>query len=220
MKNNLSSIKRAYLAGFLDGDGSIYVRAKPNSDYRYGFQIAPAIILFQSAKDRSKFEEICSLINLGYIRTRKDGIFFCKKLKDAGFMFDKILVDAPCSGEGTVRSSPVTYLMWNPKTIKILSRLQKGLLASAIEILKPGGEAVYSTCTHAPEENEEVVDFVLKKFGKDVSIEKISLPVKCRPGITSWSDNNYDKNIEKSCRIYPQDNNTEGFFIAKLKRKK
>ena len=74
MKNNLSLIKRAYLAGFLDGDGSIYVRAKPNSDYRYGFQIAPAVILFQSAKDRSKFEEICSLINLGYIRTRKDGI--------------------------------------------------------------------------------------------------------------------------------------------------
>jgi|SRR3989338_9110447 len=74
MKKNLSSIKRAYLAGFLDGDGSIYVRAKPNSDYHYGFQIAPAIVLFQSAKDRSKFEEVCALINLGYIRTRKDGI--------------------------------------------------------------------------------------------------------------------------------------------------
>ncbi|MBI2676849.1 MAG: LAGLIDADG family homing endonuclease [Candidatus Yanofskybacteria bacterium] len=74
MKKNLSSIKRAYLAGFLDGDGSIYVRAKLNSDYRYGFQVAPAIILFQSAKDRSKFEEVCSLINLGYIRTRNDGI--------------------------------------------------------------------------------------------------------------------------------------------------
>ena len=74
MKRSLSSIQRAYLAGFLDGDGSIYVRAKPNNDYRYGFQIAPAIILFQSARDRSKFEEICSLIGLGYIRERKDGI--------------------------------------------------------------------------------------------------------------------------------------------------
>ncbi|OGN19080.1 MAG: hypothetical protein A3I32_00800 [Candidatus Yanofskybacteria bacterium RIFCSPLOWO2_02_FULL_45_10] len=74
MKNKLSAIKRAYLAGFLDGDGSVYVRAKPNDGYRYGFQVAPSIILFQSAKDRSKFEEICSLINLGYIRTRKDGI--------------------------------------------------------------------------------------------------------------------------------------------------
>ena len=71
---SLSSIKRAYLAGFLDGDGSIYVRLKPNTDYRYGFQVAPAIILFQSARDRNKFEELCSLIDLGYIRERKDGI--------------------------------------------------------------------------------------------------------------------------------------------------
>ncbi len=70
----LSSIKRAYLAGFLDGDGSIYVRLKPNTTYKYGFQVAPAIILFQSAKDRSKFEELCALINLGYIRERNDGI--------------------------------------------------------------------------------------------------------------------------------------------------
>ena len=71
---SLPSIKRAYLAGFLDGDGSIYVRLKPNTDYRYGFQVAPAIILFQSARDRNKFEELCSLIDLGYIRERKDGI--------------------------------------------------------------------------------------------------------------------------------------------------
>ena len=69
-----SSIKRAYLAGFLDGDGSIYVRLKPNTDYRYGFQVAPAVILFQSAQDRVQFEELCSLINLGYIRERNDGI--------------------------------------------------------------------------------------------------------------------------------------------------
>jgi hypothetical protein len=50
------------------------VRLKPNSSYKYGFQVAPYIILFQSAKDRSKFEEICTLIGLGYIRERKDGI--------------------------------------------------------------------------------------------------------------------------------------------------
>ena len=74
MKRSISSTKRAYLAGFLDGDGSIYVRLKPSTDYRYGFQVAPYIILFQSAKERSKFEKICSLINLGYIRERKDGI--------------------------------------------------------------------------------------------------------------------------------------------------
>ena len=71
---SISSIQKAYIAGFLDGDGSVYVRLKPNTSYRYGFQVAPYIILFQSAKDRSRFEEVCSLIGLGYIRERKDGI--------------------------------------------------------------------------------------------------------------------------------------------------
>jgi len=74
MSNKLSSVQKSYLAGFLDGDGSIYVRMKPNSTYRFGFQIAPYIVLFQSSKDRSNFERICSLIDLGYIRQRKDGI--------------------------------------------------------------------------------------------------------------------------------------------------
>jgi intein/homing endonuclease len=71
---NFSFKKRAYLAGFLDGDGSIYVRLKKNPDYKYGYQIAPYIILFQSKKSKLKFQKICSLIKLGYIRERKDGI--------------------------------------------------------------------------------------------------------------------------------------------------
>jgi len=70
----LNQSKRAYLAGFLDGDGSIYVRLKSNSSYRYGFQIAPYIVLFQSQKEQKKFKKLCSLINLGYMRVRKDGI--------------------------------------------------------------------------------------------------------------------------------------------------
>ena len=160
--------------------------------------------------------ERCGVTNA--IITRRDGVALCKKLKENGFLFDKILVDAPCSGEGTIRSSPATLQMWNPNTIKSLSKLQKGLVSAALEILKVGGEIVYSTCTHAPEENEEVVDFILKEFGKKVNIEKINLPVKCRPGVNKWLDISYDKNVEKSCRIYPQDNNTEGFFIAKFRR--
>ena len=71
----LSESQKAYLAGFLDGDGSIYVRLKPNSTYKYGFQFAPSVILFQSVKDREKFQRVCNLINdLGYMRERKDGI--------------------------------------------------------------------------------------------------------------------------------------------------
>ena len=161
--------------------------------------------------------ERCGVINT--IITKKDGIGFCKRLKQEGINFDKILVDAPCSGEGTLRSSPKTYLMWNIKTIKNLSKLQKNLVSSALEILKPNGELVYSTCTHAPEENEEVVDFILKKFS-NVKIQKISLPIKTREGITKWGEKEYSKEVKKSCRIYPQDNNTEGFFIAKFKKLK
>ena len=70
----LSQNQKAYLAGFLDGDGSIYVRLKPNSTYRYGFQVSPYIVLFQSQKERENFQKICSLIGLGYLRVRKDGI--------------------------------------------------------------------------------------------------------------------------------------------------
>ena len=69
-----SKYQKAYLAGFLDGDGSIYVRLKPNSTYRYGFQIAPYVVFFQSHKEQEKFEKICDLIQLGYLRIRKDGI--------------------------------------------------------------------------------------------------------------------------------------------------
>lgn len=71
---SLSSTQKAYIAGFLDGDGSIYVRMKPNPTYRHGFQIAPCVVLFQSKKDQRKFEKICSLIKLGYVRERNDGM--------------------------------------------------------------------------------------------------------------------------------------------------
>ena len=136
------------------------------------------------------------------------------------FKFDKILVDAPCSGEGTLRSSPKTYVIWNIKTIQNLPRIQKQLVLSAFEILKSGGELIYSTCTHAPEENEGVVDAVLQELGDKIKLEKISLPIKFREGITSFENKKYSNEVKKCARIYPQDNNTEGFFIAKFKKLK
>ena len=164
--------------------------------------------------------ERCGVTNT--IISRKDGVAFCNRIKkyNPELKFDKILVDAPCSGEGTLRSSPKTYVMWNIKTIKALPRIQKNLVASALEILKSRGELIYSTCTHAPEENEEVVDFILKELKGKIKLEKISLPVKFREGLTKWNNQEYSKEVKKCARIYPQDNNTEGFFIAKFRKLK
>lgn len=70
----LSPEKKSYLAGFLDGDGSIYVRLKPNSTYRFGYQMIAYVAFFQSAKHREEFERVCKLMPYGLMRTRKDGI--------------------------------------------------------------------------------------------------------------------------------------------------
>lgn len=72
--NRLSVAQRAYIAGFLDGDGSIYVRLKPNVTYRFRYQVAPYIVFFQSLKERSGLEQIQQMLGVGYLRDRNDGI--------------------------------------------------------------------------------------------------------------------------------------------------
>jgi len=156
--------------------------------------------------------ERCGVTNS--LVTRNDAIQLCAKLSKNNFKFDRILLDAPCSGEGTLRSSSKTFLMWNEKVVKSMSRQQKKLLAYALKCLKVGGTLVYSTCTHSPEENESVVDFALKNF--PLKIEETSLPLKTRPGVTSWEGEEFSKEVEKCARIYPQDNDSEGFFVSKF----
>ncbi len=157
--------------------------------------------------------ERCGVTNC--ILTKNDSIALCSRLAKSNFpKFDRILLDAPCSGEGTLRSSPKTFLMWNPKVITKLSRQQKKLLAFALKVLKKGGTLVYSTCTHAPEENEEILDFAIKNF--PVKIESFNLPLKTRPGVTQWLDSALSPEVAKCHRLYPQDNDSEGFFVSKL----
>lgn len=159
--------------------------------------------------------ERCSCTNV--IVTRHDAVQLCLRLQKLGMKFDKILLDVPCSGEGNIRSNPKTLLMWNENMIKKLARLQKKIIASAVPLLKPEGEIVYSTCTHAPEEDEDNVNFLVEKF--NMQVERVSLPVKCRQGIEEWEDKKYPEETKNCCRVYPQDNDTEGFFLAKLRFK-
>jgi len=150
------------------------------------------------------------------IVTRHDAVQLCEKLKKLNFKADKILVDVPCSGEGNLRSSPKTLLTWNIKVIQRLSRIQRKIAESALAVLKDGGELLYSTCTHSPEENELNIQYLIDNY--NLKIEKIELPLKTREGITAWQGKKLSQELKKCCRIWPQDNNTEGFFLCKMRK--
>jgi len=160
--------------------------------------------------------ERCGVNNA--ILTKREGGALCDRLAKNEVYFDKILVDAPCSGEGTLRSSFKTYSMWNINTVKALAALQKNLFKKAFGCLKVGGEMVYSTCTHAPEENEAIVSWALSEFGDAIEIEKVDLPIKAREGVKEWQGEKFDSRVKDVARVYPHDNNTEGFFVSKFRR--
>jgi tRNA (cytosine49-C5)-methyltransferase len=159
--------------------------------------------------------ERCGITNT--IVTRKEGTALCNALlKKTQLKFDKILVDAPCSGEGTLRKSPKTFEMWNPNMIKKIAKTQKKLASSALQLLKTGGIMIYSTCTLSPEEDEMIINFLLKNF--DIEIEPIKLPLKFRCGVCTWEGENFSPELKKCLRLYPQDNDTDGFFVTKIKK--
>lgn len=132
-------------------------------------------------------------------------------------MFDKILVDAPCSGTGTIRRNYKIIEMWSPNLVNKLSGIQYKLLSNAFKALKSGGELVYSTCTLEPEENEKVVSKLLEN-NPDADTLDINLDIKRSPAITEFEGKQYDPRVSKCLRIYPQDNDSEGFFVAKIKK--
>lgn len=129
--------------------------------------------------------------------------------------FDKILLDAPCSGEGMINKKGKLFGHWSEKRIRLLSKKQKKLISHAFELLKKVGTLVYSTCTFGPEENEEVVDFLLKKFA-NAKLENIDVNIKHAQGLTYWNCREYGPSLAKAIRIYPQHNGTGGFFVAKV----
>jgi len=129
--------------------------------------------------------------------------------------FDKVLVDAPCSGEGMVNKKEKLFSHWSERRIKFLSKKQKKLISRGFEILRDEGTLVYSTCTFAPEENEAVVDFLLKKHGNAV-VENVEAGIKHANGLISWEGKEFDLRVSKCMRILP--GATAGFFVAKIRK--
>jgi NOL1/NOP2/sun family putative RNA methylase len=134
-----------------------------------------------------------------------------------GLKFDKILLDAPCSGSGSIVTSWRIMEEWSIGAIKRMSRYQKILLISVSRCLKENGTLVYSTCSMEPEENEENIDFAVRKLG--LKVEKVKVKnLKYRNGLLEWNGKKFDESVANSIRIFPHDNLTEGFFVCRLRK--
>ncbi len=129
--------------------------------------------------------------------------------------FDRVLVDAPCSGTGTIRKSFKVLSMWSPNLVKKFSRIQKELIDCGFKSLKENAIMVYSTCTQEPEENEAVVSWLLDKY-ENAELLDIDIKINRSSPITKWDNIKFNPEVKKCLRIYPQDNDSEGFFVAKI----
>jgi NOL1/NOP2/sun family putative RNA methylase len=157
--------------------------------------------------------ERCGVTNL--VVTRMDARSY--SLKPLGEEpFDRVLCDVPCSCEGTVRKNPDTLDTWTLDHVRGIAGVQKGILKRAVQMTRPGGTVVYSTCTFAPEENEAVLDHVLADETLDVDLVEYDLPLNHAPGVTEWDGEEFDERVTRAKRIYPHHNDTGGFFCAKL----
>ena len=129
--------------------------------------------------------------------------------------FNKILLDAPCTGEGTVRKN-FAYIFPSLRDHIKMSRMQKRMVKNAYEHLEDDGTLVYSTCTFNPLENEGVVDYGIDKLGMEIIV--FDLPIPYTHGITGWKDYQFSDAVKRAVRIYPHQVDTGGMFIAVLKK--
>ena len=135
-----------------------------------------------------------------------DGVIFGDYMYEC---FDSILLDAPCSGEGTVRKDADALKNWSIESNIDIAAVQKTLIKSAFYALKPGGTLVYSTCTLTPLENQHVCQYLLDTFPNCVEVQ----PLDCL-----FEGANKATTPEGYLHVWPQTYDSEGFFIAKFKK--
>ena len=134
---------------------------------------------------------------------------YCMDGRDVGRKtperFDRVMVDAPCSSESRFsRRRPAALEYWSLKKVQESSRKQKSLFRSAFDALKPGGRLMYCTCTFAPEENEMVVDHMLRRLGDAIEVLPFELPIEnVQGGITEWGGKQLNPSVAMSRRILP-----------------
>lgn len=133
--------------------------------------------------------------------------------------FDRVLLDAPCSSEARMRwQMPGSYRHWQLRKIRETQRKQKALIMSGYQALKPQGFLTYCTCSFAPEENEVVVEHLLKRTDAEiVPIESSYQPPLSGPGLSAWRGRTFKGDLTLSMRILPTQL-WDGFFIARIRK--
>ncbi len=134
--------------------------------------------------------------------------------------YDYVLLDAPCTGEGLLPLDPRRRRNRTPMDLRDRACLQHQLLRAAVLLAKPGATIVYTTCSIAPEENEYVVDLVLRELPD--CIEPVNPPLtppRASPGVTSFNRVEFDERLRRCIRLYPHLTRTEGFTICVLRRR-
>ncbi len=132
-----------------------------------------------------------------------------------GMLFDSVLLDAPCTGEGLIPVDPTRKQSRALKDIQTLAQVQKKLVRAGVELVRKGGILVYSTCSFAPEENEQIINFALQKL--PVRVIDTGLPIG-DPGFISPFGQEVDPSLELARRFVPYKHQMEGFFICKLEK--
>ena len=133
-----------------------------------------------------------------------------------GAVFDRVLVDAPCSGEGMFRKSEAAVSQWSEKLVEGCALRQRNLLDAAAALVRPGGYLTYSTCTFAPEEDEAAIARFLDNH-PDFALEPLHLP-GATPGRPDWLEDTHRPELRGAARLWPHLVPGEGHFVASLRR--
>ena len=134
----------------------------------------------------------------------------------AGY-FDKILIDAPCSGEGMFRKEPSMVKSWEEHGVSFFEKLQHGIIDSVVKMLKPGGKILYSTCTFSPEEDEGSMTYLLERYPEFSIIKPDQVWHEFAPGRPEWVENGRDE-LKNCIRLWPHKLQGEGHFISLLQK--